>query len=188
MVSARGKGICQLTVGYAFNGVTWRVIDQLWGQDGWLSGKFSRVKDRPMLSAQGGVADVTKPSPVTPAKQRWDPCSGPPTDWVVLFEFPFSLVGKSTMAFPTGLWRIQVVDPGPPLFLDQQKFFGDTGPHTGPPPSLISKSGSGTAGNSWCIPKSRYTDGGSEHGLRRCFTDRLNKSYVSSVAEVSPLG
>ena len=83
MVSARGKGICQLTVGYAFNGVTWRVIDQLWGQDGWLSGKFSRVKDRPMLSAQGGVADVTKPSPVTPAKQRWDPCSGPPTDWVV---------------------------------------------------------------------------------------------------------
>ena len=137
MVSARGKGICQLTVGYAFNGVTWRVIDQLWGQDGWLSGKFSRVKDRPMLSAQGGVADVTKPSPVTPAKQRWDPCSGPPTDWVVLFEFPFSLVGKSTMAFPTGLWRIQGKDPGvlPPLFLDQTKlFWGHRPPHPPRPP------------------------------------------------------
>ena len=132
MVSARGKGICQLTVGYAFNGVTWRVIDQLWGQDGWLSGKFSRVKDRPMLSAQGGVADVTKPSPVTPAKQRWDPCSGPPTDWVVLFEFPFSLVGKSTMAFPTGLWRIQGKDPGgpspPPYFWTKQNFFGTRAP------------------------------------------------------------
>ena len=54
----------------------------------------------------------------------------------MLFEFPFSLVGKSTMAFPTGQWRIQVVDPGPPLFLDQQKFFGDTGPHTPLPPPL----------------------------------------------------
>ena len=137
MVSARGKGICQLTVGYAFNGVTLRVIDQLWGQDGWLSGRFSRVKDRPELSALGSVTDVTKPRLVTPAKQRRDPCSGPPTDWVVLFEFPFSLVGKSTMAFPTGQLRIQGKDPGPPLFLDQQKFFGDTGSHPPPPPPYL---------------------------------------------------
>ena len=43
------------------------------------------------------------------------------------------------MAFPTGLWRIQGKDPGgpspPPLFLDQTKFFWDTGPH----PRLLSK-------------------------------------------------
>ena len=55
----------------------------------------------------------------------------------MLFEFPFSLVGKSTMAFPTGLWRIQGKDPGvlPPLFLDQTKLFWG---HR-PPPPLLSK-------------------------------------------------
>ena len=89
-----------------------------------------------MKSALGSVTDVTKQRLVTPAKQRRDPCPGSPTDWVVFFEFPFSLVGKSTVAFPTGQWRIQGKDPGPPLFLDQQKFFGDTGPHTPPPPPL----------------------------------------------------
>ena len=136
MVSARGKGICQLTVGYAFNGVTLRVIDQLWGQDGRLSGKFSKVKDRPMSSALGSVTDVTKPRLVTPAKQRRDPCSGPPTDWVVLFEFPFGLVGKSTMAFPTGQWRIQGKDQGgpPPLVFGPNKNFFWTPP---PPPSYL---------------------------------------------------
>ena len=131
------NSICQFIVGYVFNGVTWRVIDQLWGQDGWLSGRFSRVKDRPMFSALGRVADITKPRLVTPVKQRWDPCSGPPTDWVVLFEFPFSLVGKSTMAFPTGLWRIQGKDPGgpsPPLIFGPNKIFLGHGP---PPPPLI---------------------------------------------------
>ena len=138
MVSARGKGICQLTVGYAFNGVTLRVIGQLWGQDGRLSGKFSKVKDRPMSSALGSVTDVTKPRLVTPAKQRRDPCSGPPTDWVVLFEFPFSLVGKSTMAFSNR----PVADPGegpggpaPPLVFGPNKNFLGTPAPT--PPSYL---------------------------------------------------
>ena len=56
----------------------------------------------------------------------------------MLFEFPFSLVGKSTMAFPTGEWRIQGRDPGgpPPLiFGPKQKIWG--GGETGPTPLLF---------------------------------------------------
>ena len=65
----------------------------------------------------------------------------------MLFEFPFSLVGKSTMAFPTGLWRIQGKDPGPPplIFGPNKSFLGTPAPTppsylrvwmTGPPPYL----------------------------------------------------
>ena len=47
---------------------------------------------------------------VMPAKQRRDPCSGPPKDSTnyrnCVFEFPFILIDKSTMAFLTGKsWR-----------------------------------------------------------------------------------
>ena len=47
---------------------------------------------------------------VMPAKQRRDPRSGPPKDSTnyrnCVFEFPFILIDKSTMAFLTGKsWR-----------------------------------------------------------------------------------
>ena len=64
----------------------------------------------------------------------------------MLFEFLFNLVGKLTMAFPTGQWRIRGRSPGagpPALFLVQteawraeKNFFGGGAP---PPPPPISK-------------------------------------------------
>ena len=41
-------------------------------------------------------------------------------------------------------------------------------------------------GQSWCVLKSWYTDGGPEQGVWRCFADGLHQSLVSSVAQCYP--
>ena len=153
-----------------------------------------------MKSALASVTDVTKPWIVTPAKQRRGPCSGPPTDWVVLFEFPLNLVGKSTMAFPTGQWRIQGKNPGgpsPPLIFGPNKIFLG---HR-PPRLLLSKGLDDRASplSQGLDPALRAIHGAYPNPSIQMEaqsmdfgavsqTDRLNKSYVSSVAEASPLG